>query len=328
METIETSYSRQIINKFLKNKIGLISLIIISLITIIALLAPILANDKPIFIYDKGNFYFPILKYYSFLNNYEFPYDYEQNFEFVILPIIKMSPTQYNLNESLNAPSRKHIFGTDDRGRDILVRMIYGSRISLSVGFIAAGISLVVGLIVGVLAGYYGGTVDLIISRIIEIVICFPTFFLVLAVLAIMEPSIYNIMIIIGITSWTGIARLVRGEFLLIKKLDYITTAKISGAHTLRIIFLHILPNALAPVFVASTFEVASAILVESSLSFLGFGVPPPTPTWGDILAQGRDYSDFAYWLIIFPGGAIFIVVTCYNLIGEVLRDIINPKNE
>ena len=328
-EIKEPSYFRSIIKGFFKNKLGVVSLIIIILISLIALFAPLIANDKPLLICHNKKFYFPAFRFEPELKNYYSIEDYKsKKFDLIIYPIIPISPTQYNLKERLQPPSKKHIFGTDDRGRDVFVRMIYGARISLTVGFVAESISIVLGLFFGILAGYYGGKVDLYISRFIEIIMCFPTFFLILAVLAIWEPGIYNIMFVIGITGWTGIARLVRGEFLRVKSLDFITGAKVSGASAFRIILLHILPNALAPVFVAATFGIASAILVESSLSFLGFGVPPPTPTWGDILSQGRNYTEFAYWLIVFPGSAIFIVVTCYNIIGEVLRDLINPKNE
>ena len=176
------------------------------------------------------------------------------------------------------------------------------------------------------MAGYFGGMTDLIISRLIEIMICFPTFFLILTVLAFVGPSIYNIMIVIGITSWTGIARLTRGEFLKFRHQDFVLAAKTVGVSTPRLLIKHILPNSLAPVFVSATFGVAAAILVESSLSFLGFGVQPPTASWGEILSQSRDFMDIAWWLTLFPGLAIFLTITAYNLVGEGLRDAIDPK--
>lgn len=244
-----------------------------------------------------------------------------------LAPILSSySPTAYDLDAILLPPSASHPFGTDEEGRDVLSRMIYGTRISLSVGFVAVGLYVVIGVILGALAGYFGGWVDILISRAIEIMICFPTFFLILAVLAFVGPSLVNIMVVIGLTSWPGIARLVRGEFLKLRGQDFVLAGKVSGAGAARLIFRHILPNSLAPVFVSATFGVASAILIESSLSFLGFGVQPPTPSWGEILSQSRDFMDIAWWLAMFPGLAIFVSITAYNLVGEGLRDAIDPR--
>ena len=204
--------------------------------------------------------------------------------------------------------------------------MIHGARISLSVGFVAVGIALVIGISLGALAGYFGGWVDHLISRLIEILLTIPTFFLIIAIIAFLPPSIYNIMVVIGLTGWTGAARFVRAEFLKLKRLDFIMASRALGASHSRIIFLHMLPNAMAPVLVSAVFGIAGAILTESSLSFLGFGVPPPTPSWGDILSQSRDYIEFAWWLTVFPGLAIFLSITAYNLVGEGLRDAMDPK--
>lgn len=236
------------------------------------------------------------------------------------------SPTEYDLGSILLPPSSHHLLGTDEEGRDTLSRMIYGSRISLSVGFVAVSIYVSIGILLGALAGYFGGLVDIIISRLTEVMLCFPTFFLILTVLAFIGPSLYNIMIVIGITGWTGIARLVRGEFLKLRHQDFVTAAEATGASTPRLIFRHILPNSLAPVLVSATFGISSAILVESSLSFLGFGVQPPTASWGEILSQSRDFIDIAWWLTLFPGLAIFMTITAYNLVGEGLRDAIDPR--
>ena len=204
--------------------------------------------------------------------------------------------------------------------------MIHGSRVSLSVGFVAVGLYVFIGIVVGALAGFYGGKVDMIVSRVIEIVMCFPTFFLILAVLAFVGPSLYNIMIVIGLTGWAEIARLVRGDFFKLRRQDFVVGIQAAGAKNMRIIFRHILPNAMAPVMVSATFGVASSILVESSLSFLGFGVQPPTPSWGEILSQSRDFMDIAWWLVLFPGAAIFSTITAFNLVGEGLRDAIDPR--
>lgn len=236
------------------------------------------------------------------------------------------SPTAYDLDAILLPPSTAHLFGTDEEGRDVLARMVYGTRISLTVGLIAVAIYVLIGIILGSLAGYFGGWVDLVISRAIEVMICFPTFFLILAVLAFIGPSLVNIMVVIGLTNWPGIARLVRGEFLKLRGQEFVMAGRVIGARSPRLIFRHLLPNGMAPVFVSATFGVASAVLVESGLSFLGFGVQPPTPSWGEILSQSRDFMDIAWWLAFFPGLAIFLTITAYNLVGEGLRDAIDPR--
>jgi peptide/nickel transport system permease protein len=235
-------------------------------------------------------------------------------------------PGLIDIRRVLQAPTPEHLFGTDPLGRDVLSRMIWGSRISLMVGFVAVGISSLIGIFLGALAGYYGRWVDNLIMRFVDIMLCFPTFFLILAVIALLEPSIWNIMIVIGITSWMGVARLVRAEFLSLKKRDFTLAEVALGAKDFRIIFGHILPNALAPVLVAATLGVAGAILTESALSFLGIGVQPPTPSWGNILTAGKDNIEIAWWLSLYPGLAILITVLGYNLLGEGIRDAIDPR--
>ncbi|MGQ9696057.1 MAG: oligopeptide ABC transporter permease [Thermodesulfobacteriota bacterium] len=235
-------------------------------------------------------------------------------------------PGQINVKKVLVGPSVEHPFGTDQLGRDVLSRMIYGSRISLLVGFVSVGIACLVGVLLGALAGYYGRWVDNLIMRFVDIMLCFPTFFLILAVIAFLEPSIWNIMIVIGLTGWMSVARLVRAEFLSLKERDFTLAEKALGAKDWRIIFQHILPNALAPVLVAATLGVAGAILTESALSFLGIGVQPPTPSWGNILTAGKDNIQIAWWLSLFPGLAILLTVMAYNLLGEGIRDAIDPR--
>ncbi|MCS7199474.1 MAG: ABC transporter permease [Caldimicrobium sp.] len=235
-------------------------------------------------------------------------------------------PNEINVHAILQGPSLKHPLGTDLLGRDLLSRMIYGARISLQVSVVAVGISLVIGIVLGTLAGYLGGLVDQIISRLIDIMLCFPTIFLILAVIAYLEPSIINIMIVIGLTSWMGVARLIRAEFLTLKEREFVLAAKIYGASTFRIIFRHILPNALPPVLVSASLGMGQAILIESALSFLGIGVQPPTPSWGNLLIEGKETLEIAWWLSIFPGLAILLTVLAFLLLGETLQDVLNPR--
>ncbi|QDT63749.1 ABC transporter permease [Calycomorphotria hydatis] len=219
-----------------------------------------------------------------------------------------------------------HWLGTDKIGRDVMSRMIWGGRVSLAVGIVAVGIYVTIGVIVGAIAGYFRGWTDVILSRIIEIVIVFPSFFLILTIVAMIGPSIWNIMVVIGLTGWTGVARLVRGEFLRLAGQEFVMAGRALGYSAPRIIFKHVLPNAIAPVLVAATFGVAGAILTESALSFLGLGITIPKPSWGGILAEGRDYIRIAPWLIYFPGFAIFVTITCYNIVGDALRDASDPR--
>jgi peptide/nickel transport system permease protein len=228
--------------------------------------------------------------------------------------------------EKLAPPSWQHWLGTDHLGRDVFSRMLYGARISLLVGFVAVGLSLVIGVFVGAVAGYYGKWVDTVLMRFVDVMMCFPSFFLILTVIALLGPNIINVMVVIGITSWMGTSRLVRAEFLTLRERDFVQAARAIGARDSRIIFYHILPNALAPVFVVATLDVATAILVEAGLSFLGFGVQPPAPSWGNILTAGRDYIFDAWWLTLFPGLAILITVLSFNLFGEGLRDALDPR--
>lgn len=235
-------------------------------------------------------------------------------------------PTTLDVNNILQGPSAAHPFGTDGLGRDVLSRMLYGARVSLWVGFVAVGISVAIGLVLGLAAGYFGGLTDELIMRGVDVMLCFPSFFLILAVIAFLEPSLSNIMVVIGLTSWMGVARLVRAEALTLRGRDFVLAAKVAGAGSARIIFVHILPNAIAPVLVSATLGVAGAILVESSLSFLGLGVQPPMPSWGNMLMEGKDVLTFAPWLSFFPGLAILITVLGYNLLGEALRDLFDPR--
>ena len=236
-------------------------------------------------------------------------------------------PSAQNLLERLASPSAKHWMGTDDLGRDVFSRLLRGTRISLLVGFVAVSISTFFGTLVGLIAGYAGQWADAVLMRTVDVLLCFPTFFLILMVIAFLEPNIANVMVVIGITSWTGLARLVRGETLSLREREFILAARALGAGSGRILFVHLLPNVIAPILVTATLGVGGAILTESALSFLGLGVQPPEPSWGNMLTAGKDYIHFACWLSLFPGLAILLTVMAFNLLGEGLRDAFDPRS-
>lgn len=240
--------------------------------------------------------------------------------------IAPYDPVHIDAGNILAAPSRSHVFGTDMLGRDIFSRIVYGSRISLSIGFIAVGIAVIIGIFFGSIAGYYGGRVDSIIMRFVDIMLCFPTFFLILAVIAVLEPSIFNIMVVIGATGWMGVARLIRAEVLTLKERDFVAASKVMGRSDAWIIMKHLIPNAIGPVLVSATLGVGGAILIESALSFLGIGVQPPTPSWGNILMDGKSTLGVGWWLTVYPGLFILFTVLSYNLLGEGLRDVLEPR--
>lgn len=245
-------------------------------------------------------------------------------------PLSRFSP---DVTPAQDAPRfGVYLLGTDELGRDVFARMLEGTFVSLTIGFIAVGISVAVGIFLGGISGYYGRvklafvSVDTLIMRFVDIMLCFPTFFLILTVVALLPPSIYNIMIVIGLTSWMGTARFVRAEFLALREQDFVAAARAQAIPEWRIIFFHMVPNAIAPVLVSATIGVATAILIESSLSFLGFGVQPPDATWGNILSDGKGFIFDAPWLTFIPGFTILFVVLAFNLCGEGLREAFNPK--
>lgn len=235
-------------------------------------------------------------------------------------------PNAIHVDALLQTPSLAHWLGTDALGRDVLSRMLHGARVSLWVGFVSVGLSTAIGLALGLIAGYFGRWVDEVIMRGVDVMLCFPSFFLILAVIAFLEPSLTNIMVVIGLTSWMGVARLVRAETLSLRERDFVLAARVAGAGPVRIMARHILPNALAPVLVSATLGIAGAILVESSLSFLGLGVQPPDASWGNMLMDGKEVLEVAPWLSVFPGLAILFTVLGYNLLGESLRDLLDPR--
>ncbi|HAF01543.1 MAG TPA: peptide ABC transporter permease [Methylophilaceae bacterium] len=246
----------------------------------------------------------------------------------MLAPLISpYDPDEINVKAILLAPSMQHWMGTDGLGRDVLSRMLYGGQISLLVGLVAVGISTAIGIVLGALSGYYKGWVDTLIMRLVDVMLSIPSFFLILAVIAFLEPSIINIMIVIGLTSWMGVTRLVRAEFLSLSEREFVQASRTLGAKDARLIFTHLLPNSLTPIIVSSVLGVASAVLMESGLSFLGLGVQAPQASWGNILTDGKEYIQFAWWLSLYPGMAILITVLGYNLLGEGLRDALDPRS-
>jgi peptide/nickel transport system permease protein len=247
----------------------------------------------------------------------------------MLAPIIApYDPNDINVKAILLSPSWQHWMGTDGLGRDVLSRMLYGGRISLLVGLVAVGISTAIGILLGAIAGYYRGWVDTLIMRLVDVMLSIPSFFLILAVFAFLTPSIINVMIVIGLTSWMGVTRLVRAEFLSLSGREFVLASRTLGAKDARLIFTHLLPNSLTPIIVSSVLGVAGAVLMESGLSFLGLGVQAPQASWGNILTDGKDYIQFAWWLSLFPGLAILITVLGYNLLGEGLRDALDPRSD
>jgi peptide/nickel transport system permease protein len=235
-------------------------------------------------------------------------------------------PNRPDVRKTLDPPSAQHWLGTDQLGRDVLSRMLYGARVSLAVGFISVGIAATIGVMLGAAAGHHGGLVDASIMRVVDLMLVFPRFFLLLAVLAFLPPSIWTIMVVIGLTGWMGVARLVRAEFLTLKEREFVIWSHAVGASAPRVVFRHVLPNAMGPVLVAMTLGIPAAILTESGLSFLGLGVQPPYATWGNILNEGKDAIEIAWWLSVYPGLAILITVLSYNLLGEGVRDALDPR--
>jgi peptide/nickel transport system permease protein len=325
-------------------------LVYVVFLGLVALLAPAIAGTKPIVCRYKGDLYFPCLGYFN--PSWENPIFQTDGFRkeyspkafhvrdpasWQIWPLVFQDPYRRvranewagqpeNPTHEEGHPNRFNLFGTDQRGVDVFAQMVHGTTIALLVGFVSMGIASLIGITFGALGGYAGGKTDMVLSRLTEVVMCIPTLVLILALLAVVEnPTIWHMMAVIGCTAWTGIARLTRAEFLRLRETDFVAAARVLGVSGFRIVFRHILPNALTPVLVPITFGVASAILIEASLSFLGFGTPPPNPSWGTLLNAGHEDMDL-WWLIVFPGTAIFLVVLAYNVIGEGLQQATDPR--
>ena len=335
--------------RFRRRKLAMAAFSYVVFLAIVAVLAPAIAGTKPIVCKYKGGIYFPALGYVNpRWENPVFQRDgfrkrYPDNLKkndpnsWAVWPLLYQDPYRRiregefsgqpgNLAGEQGRPSRYNLFGADTRGVDVFAQMVHGTTIALLVGFVSMGIAGLIGITVGAVAGFAGGWADIILSRLIEVVMCVPTLVLILALLAVLEkPTIWHMMAIIGCTGWTGIARLTRAEFLKLKQTDFIVAARALGVPRLRIVFRHILPNALAPILVPITFGIAAAILIESGLSFLGFGTPPPNPSWGTLLNAGRDNREM-WWLWTFPGTAIFLAVLAYNQIGEGLQSATDPR--
>lgn len=333
---VGVSYWSLVKHQFKKNKLALISFYIVLVLIFIAITADFLASSKPLYAVYKGETYFPVIKDYlndlgiskwdpEMINVNWKELDNQGKLESVVWTPVPYGAGEIDLTHVYSPPEGDHYLGTDGIGRDLLAGLIHGSRVSLSVGFVAAGLALVIGITLGSLAGFFGGKVDLLIMRFVEIMVTFPLFFLIITIVAIYGSSIWYIMAAIGLTSWTSDAKLIRGEVLKVRNMEYITAANSIGLPNSQIILRHVIPNAIAPVLVSGAFAIAGAILTEAALSFLGFGVSATTVTWGSLLNEARGASN-AWWLAIFPGMMIFIGVVTYNLIGEGLRDALDPR--
>jgi ABC-type dipeptide/oligopeptide/nickel transport system permease subunit len=238
-------------------------------------------------------------------------------------------PFGVDLINSLQPPSMRHWFGTDIQGRDVWARLVYGARVSLSVGLVSQGIALTLGVMLGLLAGYYGKWIDELVMRLADVTLAFPTLLLLIALVAALQPSLGIVFVTIGVVGWAGMARLVRGQVLVVRELEFVQAERALGAADVRILIQHVLPSVVAPVVIAATLGVAGAIMAESSLSFLGLGVQPPTPSWGSMIADGRDLYQLRHapWTSLFPGLAIGAAVLGFNLLGDALRDALDPRS-
>ena len=334
--------------RFRKKWAPMMALVYVCLLTIIAFASPLIVGTKPILCKYKGRIYFPCVGYYHdrwenpiFVTD-KFRYQYFNNLKrndpesWAIWPLVFQDPIRRirtderegypdNPRGKEGKPNHFNMLGTSKDGFDVFAQIVHGSRRALLVGFVSMGIAALIGIVIGGVSGYFGGWVDMLLSRLTEVVMCLPTLVLILAIISILEqPTVWHTMVILGLTGWTSIARLTRGEFLKLRNLDYVTAARAMGAGHIRIMFRHILPNAMAPVLVPITFGIASAILVENALRFLGLG-DTNGASWGGLLNEGNAARE-SWWLLVFPGTAVFLTVLAYNLIGEGLQEATDPR--
>ena len=327
------SYSQIVWSQFRRNSLALACLVAVGLLIMVALGADLIAGDKPYYMAYRGSIYFPAFRQYGvYLGLVDWPKELRlrRNFkrlktDAAVFPPIPFAPGEIRLADKYQPPGGEHWLGTDRLGRDVLAGLIHGSRYALTIGVVSVGISLLIGVTLGALAGYFGGWVDLALSRLFELWASIPPFFLIITAAAFFPPSVFTVMVIIGLTGWVGIARLTRAQFLQVRSNDYVVAALSLGCSSGRIMFRHILPNAIGPILIPVAFGIAGAILAESGLSFLGIGVPAEAITWGALLAGARSNAA-AWWLVVTPGLAIFITVTIYNLLGDGLRDALDPQ--
>jgi peptide/nickel transport system permease protein len=335
--------------RFSRKKLSLLALAYVVFIALVGIFSPLIVGTKPIVCKYKGKYYFPCMGYYNpswenaifvkdrFRKKYAMSLPKKDPESWAIWPLVFQDPYRRLYDDDVwpgepdnpfgkdGKPSRRNLFGTTTQGIDVFAQLVHGCLIALLVGFVSMGIASGIGITLGAMAGYFGGLADTILSRLIEIVMCLPTLILLLTIISLIEnPKTWHTMAIIGLTGWTSIARLTRGEFLKLRNLEYVSAARALGVGELRIIFRHILPNALAPVLVPITFGIAAAILIENALRFLGLG-DPASAGWGSLLNEGQRNLE-SYWLILFPGIAIFLTVLSYNLVGEGLQEATDPR--
>ena len=325
----------------------MIALYYVIFLTLVAIFAPMIVGTKPILCKYKGRIYAPCLAYFNskwepaifikdLIRNNPRRIQEKDPESWAIWPLIYQDPYRRvrdkewpNIPGSPSGeeghPNRFNLLGTNREGVDVLAQLVHGTTVALLVGFVSMGIATLIGVVIGALSGYFGGKVDMVLSRLVEVVMCLPMLILILAAVALIEKrTIWHVMVIIGLTNWTTIARLTRAEFMKLRQAEFVTAARAMGLSEFRIMFRHILPNATAPILVPITFGISSAILLESALSFLGVGQSPPNPSWGTLLDAGRDLQ--LWWLVLFPGIAIFLAVLAYNLIGEGLQEATDPR--
>jgi peptide/nickel transport system permease protein len=334
--------------RFRRRKLAMLASAWVLFLVLVALLSPAIVGTKPVVVKYKGEIYFPAMGYFS--AGWENPIFMRDGFRrrytpekfaekdpesWAIWPLVFQDPRRrvrdgewpdQPASETHAPPNAYNLFGTNQEGLDVFAQMVHGTTVALLVGFVSTGIAAAIGIPLGALAGYAGGWIDIALSRLIEVVMCIPALVLILALIATMpKPTIWHVMAVLGATGWTGIARLTRAEFIKLRESEFVTAARALGSGPLRIMFRHILPNALAPVLVPITFGIAAAILIESALSFLGVSASPTDPRWGVLLSAGRRNLDM-WWLVVFPGAAIFLAVLAYNLIGEGLQEATDPR--